>query len=218
MTDQISRIQAARKSVESELRALDAAAQRTSASAPRPSQAGPSSSKLVAPTSGRAVDYTSQRFEWRDRIHSTARAKWDISSFRLCQEAAINAALDNRDLVCVMPTGGGKSLIYQLPALLVRGTTVVVTPLLSLMDDQAYNLRQLGIAAEMINGTTSQEDGRAIMHRLAGTKPTNKVKAEEFERGRGGGEIKLLYVTPEKIDKSKTVSLNDLPVATVVRD
>ena len=102
-----------------------------------------------------------------------------------------------------MPTGGGKSLIYQLPALISMGTTVVVTPLLSLMDDQVYNLRAIGISAEMLNGTTTQDEARAIQHRLAGTKPKDKAKAEHFDCT-NHGSIKLIYVTPEKVDQSKT--------------
>lgn len=111
--------------------------------------------------------------------------------------------MDNRDIVVVMPTGGGKSLIYQLPGLITKGTTVVVTPLLSLMDDQVYNLRAIGVSAEMLNGTTTQDEVRAIQHRLAGTKPKDKVKAEQFDN-HNPGSIKLLYVTPEKVDQSKT--------------
>lgn len=59
-----------------------------------------------------------------------------------------------------MPTGGGKSLTFQLPALLTEGTTLVVTPLISLMQDQVYNLNKVGVRAEMINGATSAADAK----------------------------------------------------------
>lgn len=60
----------------------------------------------------------------------------------------------------IMPTGGGKSLTFQLPALLTEGTTLVVTPLISLMQDQVYNLNKVGVRAEMINGATSAADAK----------------------------------------------------------
>jgi ATP-dependent DNA helicase Q1 len=194
--DQLDRLQQARNSIKREISSLSARLRAQPPALSRPSQ--PSSA-----SSARAVDYSNSNFAWSDEIKTVAKEKWGIESFRLCQEAAINAALHNRDLVVVMPTGGGKSLIYQLPALISKGTTVVVTPLLSLMDDQVYNLRAIGISAEMLNGTTTQDEARAIQHRLAGTKPKDKVKAEQFDHD-NQGSIKLIYVTPEKIDQSKT--------------
>ncbi len=193
--DQLDRLQQARATVNQEISALVAKVQSKPTAPARPSQ----------PTSAQpsAVDYTLSAFTWSKEIKQVAKSKWGITSFRLCQEAAINAAMDERDVVVVMPTGGGKSLIYQLPALITKGTTVVITPLLSLMDDQVYNLRALGVSAEMLNGTTSQDDARAIQHRLAGTKPKDKVKAEQFDHS-NQGSIKLIYVTPEKVDQSKT--------------
>jgi ATP-dependent DNA helicase Q1 len=69
-----------------------------------------------------------------------------LTQFRLCQEGVINAALDDRDIVCVMPTGGGKSLTYQLPAVMgVKGLTVVISPLLALIWDQVRALKELGV-------------------------------------------------------------------------
>lgn len=93
--------------------------------APQAALAG--SSKL--PAKGKVVDYTKSNFPWSQEVLAKAREVWGISEFRLCQEAAINASLDGREVVAVLPTGGGKSLIYQLPAVLAhRGTTIVVTP------------------------------------------------------------------------------------------
>lgn len=71
---------------------------------------------------------------------------FNIDRFRLCQEGVVNAALDDRDIVCVMPTGGGKSLTYQLPAIIgSKGLTVVISPLLALIWDQVRALKSLGI-------------------------------------------------------------------------
>lgn len=150
-------------------------------------------------------DYTRSDFAWSDQIKRTARDIWDIQSFRLSQEAAINASMDGRDVVCVMPTGGGKSLIYQLPAILSEnGTTVVITPLISLMADQVHNLRQVDISCEQLNAATSQGDMRAIMKRMVGDVAAGKGKPKATNGEPLEGRPKLVYVTPERIDKSKT--------------
>jgi ATP-dependent DNA helicase Q1 len=74
------------------------------------------------------------------------KQSFGLKSFRLCQEGVINAAMDGRDIVCVMPTGGGKSLTYQLPAVAgAKGLTVVISPLLALIWDQVRGLKELGV-------------------------------------------------------------------------
>ncbi|SGY99532.1 BQ5605_C034g11289 [Microbotryum silenes-dioicae] len=158
------------------------------------------------------TDYTHSDFEWSKQVRATARQVFGIESFRHSQEAVINAGFAGRDIVCIMPTGGGKSLTYQLPAIMAsRGTTVVITPLISLMDDQCFNLRELGVSAEMLNASTTSEDQRWIMKRLVG----NSQAASTNKKGKAKAElqdseleekdlIKLVYVTPERIDKSKT--------------
>ncbi|KDQ10516.1 hypothetical protein BOTBODRAFT_115767 [Botryobasidium botryosum FD-172 SS1] len=114
-----------------------------------------------------------------------------INSFRLCQEGVCNACMDGRDVVCIMPTGGGKSLTYQLPAIVNPGCTLVISPLISLITDQILHLREAGIEAVKLTGSTSKEEGRSIFSRL--TSPSSG----------GQKDIKLCYVTPEKIAKSK---------------
>lgn len=93
-----------------------------------------------------AIDYQSSSFPWSDAILSTLQKTFRLPSFRLCQEGVINAAMDDRDIVCVMPTGGGKSLTYQLPAIIGgKGLTVVISPLLALIWDQVRSLKELGV-------------------------------------------------------------------------
>jgi ATP-dependent DNA helicase RecQ len=101
--------------------------------------------------------------------------------FRPNQKAIIEAALNNQDLLVIMPTGGGKSLCYQLPALLKKGLTVVVSPLIALMEDQVTSLRDNGIGATFINSTL------------------NAKQVREQESLILGGKIKLLYVAPERL-------------------
>ena len=105
-----------------------------------------------------------------------------FDSFRPGQEAAIRAVLDGRDTLAVMPTGGGKSLCYQVPALMQESLTVVVSPLISLMKDQVDSLLQSSVA------------GAATLH--SGLSPEERWDVERRVRT---GEIKLLYVAPERL-------------------
>lgn len=106
---------------------------------------------------------------------------WGFGSFRPLQEQAMQAELESRDSVVVMPTGGGKSLCYQAPAILRSGVTVVVSPLIALMKDQVDGLRACGIPAVQIDSTLSG----------------SQRAANEFDLERG--EIKLLFVSPERM-------------------
>ena len=107
-----------------------------------------------------SANYMEQEFEWSRQLKSKLRKIFGIDDFRLCQKGYVaqvgdasskvdiptgsvcNANLDQRHIICVMPTGGGKSLTYQLPALLSRGCTLVVSPLISLMADQVLHLEE----------------------------------------------------------------------------
>lgn len=113
------------------------------------------------------------------------------------QADAVGAVLAGRDVLAVMPTGGGKSLCYQLPALLLDGVTVVVSPLLALMKDQVDALQHEGVAAAAVNSTMSREDQAAAVERAA------------------RGELRLLYVAPERFDDPKFMAA--LRRATVAR-
>ncbi|OWZ78617.1 ATP-dependent DNA helicase [Cryptococcus neoformans Bt85] len=138
-----------------------------------------------------AIDYQSPHFPFSSAIAATLRNTFSLNKFRLCQEGVINAAVDDRDIVCVMPTGGGKSLTYQLPAVMGRGLTVVVSPLLALIWDQVRALKEIGIECVMLTGSTSTQEQNEIYTRLRDG-PSHGEK-----------EIRLCYVTPEKVSKSK---------------
>jgi ATP-dependent DNA helicase RecQ len=114
------------------------------------------------------------------------KSAFGYDKFRPGQEAAVSAILGGRDTVVVLPTGGGKSLCFQVPALLMPGLTVVVSPLISLMKDQVDALDAKGLPAAFINSTLSSSQ---VSDRLA-----------RVERG----EIKLLYVAPERFDYGRT--------------
>lgn len=104
--------------------------------------------------------------------------------FRPGQADIVSALMDDRDVLGVLPTGGGKSICYQLPALLKPGLTLVISPLISLMHDQIDSLKQHGIAAEYINSSLSQQEYAEIRYRLR------------------RGDLKLLYVAPERLENS----------------
>ncbi len=104
------------------------------------------------------------------------------SSFRTGQEQAIRSVLSGENTITVMPTGGGKSICYQIPALVLSGTTIVISPLISLMKDQVDALIQVGIPATFINSSLSYSEANKRMH-------------EAIQ-----GNYKLLYIAPERLE------------------
>ena len=102
-------------------------------------------------------------------------------SFREGQERLIGAILEGRDVLGIMPTGAGKSLCYQIPALMMEGITLVISPLISLMKDQVSNLNQAGILAAYLNSSLT---------------PGQYKKALEFARA---GRYPIIYVAPERL-------------------
>src|SRR5712692_12023171 len=96
-----------------------------------------------------------------DTILATARRYWGISELRPLQEEAIRAGLGRRDSLVVMPTGGGKSLCYQVPPAVARRTDVVVSPLIALMKDQVDGLRACGFPAAALHSGMSQDEIRS---------------------------------------------------------
>ncbi|MFD1803881.1 ATP-dependent DNA helicase RecQ [Mixta tenebrionis] len=109
------------------------------------------------------------------------RDTFGYQQFRPGQQAIIQASLSGRDCLVVMPTGGGKSLCYQIPALLRDGLTLVVSPLISLMKDQVDQLLANGVAAACLNSTQTREEQQAVM------------------AGCRRGEVRLLYIAPERL-------------------
>ncbi|KAK9716075.1 hypothetical protein RND81_06G209600 [Saponaria officinalis] len=126
-------------------------------------------------------------FGWDSRADDLRLNIFGISLYRANQREIINAVMSGRDVLVIMAAGGGKSLCYQLPAILRDGTALIVSPLLSLIQDQVMGLTALGIPSYMLTSTTSKENEKFIYKAL-----------EKNE-----GDLKILYVTPEKISKSK---------------
>src|SRR5436305_12491827 len=94
------------------------------------------------------------------RLHDKLREHFGFRRFRPGQAEVVAAALDGRDVLAVMPTGSGKSLCFQLPALEMEGTTVVLSPLIALMKDQADGLRDRGIPVAEVNSTLTAAERR----------------------------------------------------------
>lgn len=121
--------------------------------------------------------------------------------FRVGQQEVIEAALAGRDSLVIMPTGGGKSLCYQIPALVLEGVTLVISPLISLMKDQVDQLKANGVAAECVNSTLAREELIAIYNRMH------------------AGQLKLLYVSPERVLTAEFIErLSHLPLAMIAVD
>lgn len=127
---------------------------------------------------------------WDERVRRTAEEKFGVSSFRMLQREAINAVMDGVDLLALMPTGSGKSLVFQLPALLLGGISLVVSPLIALMQDQVQHLNDAGIRAKTLEAKMPKEESKAAMDLLN-------------EGGGPPGHGTLLFVTPERVVKSK---------------
>lgn len=126
-----------------------------------------------------------------DMARQTLKRVFGYDDFRPLQADVIANVLSRRDSLAVMPTGSGKSICFQLPALLFPGLTVVVSPLISLMEDQVMQLRQVGVPAAYLNSTLPYEGYVAISHQLK------------------AGRIKLLYTSPETLLRPETLVMLD---------
>ena len=123
------------------------------------------------------------------------------ASFRPAQEPVVRSLLDGRDTVAIMPTGAGKSICFQVPALLLPGVTLVISPLISLMKDQCDALGDAGVPATFINSTLSSAEWSARMQAIA------------------AGDVKLVYVAPERLDTNAFEGLwSRVPVSMVAVD
>lgn len=128
------------------------------------------------------------------------KTKFGYDSFRPGQQTVINDILTHQNVLTIMPTGGGKSLCYQIPAMLEDGLTLVVSPLIALMKDQVDALNETGIPATFINSSLDFDE-----------------IDERFQQARDG-EVKLLYVSPERLDSGAFNRLASLPIDLVAVD
>jgi ATP-dependent DNA helicase RecQ len=129
-------------------------------------------------------------------LNQALKKYWGYDSFRPMQERIIQSLMEGHDAAVIMPTGGGKSLCYQLPALVLGRTVLVVSPLIALMHDQVAQLADMGIPAAMLNSTQPAEEQRAVM------------------RAATQGAFRLLYLSPERLAREDTVAwLEKVPIA-----
>lgn len=121
--------------------------------------------------------------------------------FRKSQEETIHKLLEGRDTLGIMPTGSGKSICYQIPALLYEGMTIVISPLISLMKDQVQSLQENGIAAEVLNSSLNKDEYVEVFRKL-------------FR-----GEVKLLYISPERLEVEGFIEkLSQLKISMIAVD
>ncbi|KAM6984780.1 ATP-dependent DNA helicase Q1 [Aplochiton taeniatus] len=161
--------------------ACDAAQSSGSASASKAAGSGPAISKQDLQI------YDKSDFPWSKDLEQYLKVSFQLSEFRPLQLRAMNLSMSGRDLFLVMPTGRGKSLCYQLPALCSQGFTLVVTPLVSLMEDQLMYLKSREVPAVILNASSTKEHSKMVMAGMTDPK----------------APFKLVYVTPERIAKSK---------------
>jgi len=117
------------------------------------------------------------------------RSVFGYDSFRPLQETCIQSVLDKKDAVLIMPTGGGKSICYQIPALIMPGLTIVISPLISLMKDQVSQLKNLGVEAEVLNSSLTWDEYLINKNKVA------------------SGKTKLLFLAPETLFKEEILEM-----------
>jgi ATP-dependent DNA helicase RecQ len=116
-----------------------------------------------------------------EKLHHILKETFGYDAFRFEQYNIINSILDGKDTLAIMPTGGGKSLCYQIPALYLDGVTLVISPLISLMQDQVMNLKEYGVDAVFLNSSQSYSDSQKARAKIT------------------SGKVKIIYVSPEGI-------------------
>jgi len=156
----------------------------------------------MSQTAGFAAGHSfSDRLLAERQVGGTLHEVFGFQSFRHGQEPVVTALLEGRDAFVLMPTGGGKSLCFQLPALIRKGTALVISPLIALMKDQVDGLQQLGVAAACYNSALDAETARRTLGRLH------------------AGELDLLYVAPERLLNNGFLSrLDGLDIALIAID
>src|SRR5690554_4065624 len=136
-----------------------------------------------------------------NRPHEILNTVFGYEDFRPPQGEVIETIMAGGNALVLMPTGGGKSLCYQVPALARPGTAIVVSPLIALMQDQVAALRQLGVAAAFLNSSLSAEEAREVLRQLH------------------AGTLDLLYVAPERLMNASMLDrLTEVPLSLIVID
>lgn len=134
-----------------------------------------------------------------DQLFSNLKTYFGYDSFRMNQQDIVETVLNKQDCLVIMPTGGGKSICFQLPALLFKGVTLVISPLIALMKDQVDGLSANGISASYFNSSQSNEEQSAIIDRVL------------------SADLKLLYVAPESLAGLQNI-LNEIYISCVAID
>lgn len=125
-------------------------------------------------------------------IHSILKETFGLETFREGQEDIITSVMAGNNTIVFMPTGGGKSLTYQVPGIALDGITVVISPLISLMKDQIDKLRERGIASVCINSSIGAQEQRDILEEI---------------RYPGEFPIKFVYIAPERLNSEEFVNV-----------
>jgi ATP-dependent DNA helicase RecQ len=137
----------------------------------------------------------------RQQMQEILKKYWGYTSFLPLQEETISSILAGRDTLTMLATGGGKSLCFQLPALMKEGMAVVISPLISLMKDQVDSLKDMGIAAAVLNSSLAPEEQGRVVGRVE------------------DGKVKLLYISPERLQQERTRQLlQSVPLSFFVID
>jgi ATP-dependent DNA helicase RecQ len=136
----------------------------------------------------------------KKQTHTLLKNIFGYENFRPLQEEIINRTLDGKDSFVLMPTGGGKSICFQIPALVFNGITIVVSPLISLMKDQVQALKANGIKADFFNSSISAQEENEVINKA--------IK----------GDLQLLYVSPEKLISVSNTWLKELNIKLVAVD
>ena len=165
-----------------------------------PRREGPESdsAKFIRPGIFMSMTQSAMR---ADEARRVLKQTFGFDGFRPGQEEVVSALLAGEHVLTVMPTGAGKSLCFQIPALVLGGLTIVVSPLVALMEDQVAALKLAGVAAETINSARPRPDNVAVWHRVT------------------AGEVRLLYLAPERLMTAPMLAaLSKLPVRLIAID